>query len=641
MLGVCLLGLGLAAGLDRAGVLDPVEGRLYDLRLRAMPPGRGLENHVVAAVIDDQSIAALGRWPWPRGVYAMLLDALRAAPPRVAAFDLKFVTPTPDDALLAQTAAYYDHVCLAYDLRLEEPGAASGAHLPGAAAGGAAGMADVRITDVRGEVRAIPEASEAMLPAPELQGLEPGFANAPRDPDGVLRRLPLVLRWGGAVYPSLSLLTACRELGAPVSSVRVELGRAVEIVREGGVLRTVPVDAAGSYRVRFYPRGSGPARRYVYAQLLKSAREAAAGRPADIDPRTLEGRALIVGHAATGSVSNLDVGPTPLGPYEPLMDAHVDAVENICNGDFLRLPSRRARALLVGLPGLLCAAAAAGLPPVWGGVCALALGLGWAGLAFGLAAFGTWMLPVTAPVTAVLAVYLPATLYRLAVANRDRRQIKRLFGQYVSGPVLEEILRDPDSVRLGGEKRELTVLFSDIRGFTSFCEGRDPALVVSQLNEYLEAMTEAVLRNNGTLDKYIGDCVMAIFGAPSSAGCPDHAFQAVKAALAMREEVARLQEAWRAAGREPLDMGVGINTGAMVVGNMGSSRLWDYTVIGDEVNLGARLESLTRQYPGVNIIVAESTFRKVEGRVQARPLGRVKVKGKAEDVAVYAVTGLA
>jgi adenylate cyclase len=243
------------------------------------------------------------------------------------------------------------------------------------------------------------------------------------------------------------------------------------------------------------------------------------------------------------------------------------------------------------------------------------------------------------PSLALVVAFVAITLYRILTEELQRRWTKRAFQQYVSPEVVERIMQDPAALQFGGELRTLTVLFSDIRDFTTFTEKHDPQVVVQMLREYLTRMTEIVLREGGTLDKYIGDAVMAEFGAPVA--YPDHALRACRAALAMTRAVEELAETWRAQGKEPFRIGLGVNTGAMVVGNLGSEQLFDYTVIGDEVNLGARLESLNKEYETTtHIIISEATYEAAKDGIDARPLGEVKVKGKSRPVVVYELCGL-
>jgi adenylate cyclase len=257
-------------------------------------------------------------------------------------------------------------------------------------------------------------------------------------------------------------------------------------------------------------------------------------------------------------------------------------------------------------------------------------------LAFGsLAVFesGVW-LRVAAPVTGVALSSFGGVAYQYLVEGRERRKIKRLFSRYVAPDVFHHLMADPTRARLGGDRREMTVLFSDIRGFTTVTERGRPEDIVSQLNEYFTRMVRVLFEHRGTLDKFVGDMVMALFGAPVEDA--EHAEHAVVAALAMRRELAALNREWEAQGRPSLDIGIGINTGEMVAGNIGSDTIMSYTVIGDAVNLGSRLESLNKQY-GTHIIISESTRARLKGRYHIHPLGEVVVKGKTAPVAVFEI----
>jgi adenylate cyclase len=235
--------------------------------------------------------------------------------------------------------------------------------------------------------------------------------------------------------------------------------------------------------------------------------------------------------------------------------------------------------------------------------------------------------------------FLAITVHRLFTEELQRLWIKRAFQRFVSPEVVEQLVGTPAALQFGGEVRNLTVLFTDIRDFTTYTERHTPQEVVHILREYLTAMADQVIANQGTLDKFIGDAVMAIFGAPVP--IPDHAEKACRAALAMIDELDKLQAKWVAEDREPFRMGIGINTGEMVVGNLGSEQLFDYTVVGDGVNLGARLESLNKEYETKrHIIISESTYEAAKDVVEVRRLGEVLVKGKTRPVVIYELVGL-
>jgi adenylate cyclase len=230
--------------------------------------------------------------------------------------------------------------------------------------------------------------------------------------------------------------------------------------------------------------------------------------------------------------------------------------------------------------------------------------------------------------------HLGSVTYQVLVEERERRWIKRAFQQYVPAEVVDEVAQHPEALAFGGERRAMTVLFSDIRGYTTFSERHPPEEVVAVLHEYLTEMVDAVFRNKGTLDKFIGDSVMALFGAPLAD--PEHALNACRAAIEMCEALERLNARWATGGRESLEAGIGIASGEMVVGNLGSTQRFAYTVMGDQVNLAARLEGLNKEYPtSRHIIISDGVYAQVRDRVAAHPLGSVKVKGRLQSVEIY------
>jgi adenylate cyclase len=249
---------------------------------------------------------------------------------------------------------------------------------------------------------------------------------------------------------------------------------------------------------------------------------------------------------------------------------------------------------------------------------------------------GGYWLNLSEPVLASAFALFGGVGYQYFVEGREKRKMKKLFGQYVSKDVCDQLVANPALARLGGNRRDMTVLFSDIRGFTTLTERGQPEEIVGMLNEYFTRMVEIVFRHHGTIDKFVGDMVMALFGAPLDD--PHHPDHAAEAALEMLDALHELNARWYAGGRSELDIGIGINTGPMIAGNIGSEAIMSYTVIGDAVNLGARLESLNKEY-GTRIIISQTTRDRLSGRYCFRPLGDVVVKGKTQPVEIFELTG--
>jgi adenylate cyclase len=354
-------------------------------------------------------------------------------------------------------------------------------------------------------------------------------------------------------------------------------------------------------------------------------------------PASIRDRIVFVGATAAGTY---DLRVTPMSPVLPGVEKHATVAANILNRRFLQRPDwvelLEAGGILIWplflswlLPGFRPVASVGLVVVVWAGF------YGAVHLAF---LRGLW-LPLVYPSLAMALAFVGITVYRVLTEERQRLWTKRAFQRFVNPEVVEQLVANPAALQFGGELRDLTVLFSDIRDFTGYSERHPPQEVVEMLREYLTRMTNHVLAEQGTVDKFIGDAVMAIFGAPVP--LPDHAERACRAALAMTREMRDLRGKWAIGGREPFHIGIGINTGKMVVGNLGSEQLFDYTVIGDEVNVGVRLETLNKEYQTMNnIIISESTYLAAKDVLDVRRLGETMVKGKTYPVVVYELLGV-
>jgi adenylate cyclase len=321
------------------------------------------------------------------------------------------------------------------------------------------------------------------------------------------------------------------------------------------------------------------------------------------------------------------------GGLMPGIQLHATVADSLLANKFIsvaspawRVVSTGGAAILVGLMAALLpfAAAAAGT------VVAVAA---WISTAVLTLRSGTWLNTVQ-PLFAIALALLAGTAYRYFVEDYQKRVVKKLFGRYVSKDVFEQLMAHPDGAELGGKRRDMSVLFSDIRGFTTVTEKGNAEALVTQLNEYFSRMVEIVFRHQGTVDKFVGDMVMALYGAPVDD--PNHAEHAVATAVDMVRELRELNSNWAERGMPRLDIGIGINSGDMIAGNIGSSSIMSYTVIGDNVNLGSRLEALNKDY-GSRIIISDASRTRLTGNYDIRPLGDVVVKGKTRPVAIFEV----
>jgi adenylate cyclase len=462
-----------------------------------------------------------------------------------------------------------------------------------------------------------------------------GGVNLNADRDGVVRADRLVYDLRGALYPSLAL-AAAREL-APE-----RFGG--EPVLEGGGLRLagelIPLHEGRlllRWRGPYLEDGRSTWRIHPAFHVLNSFEQVLAGDEPDVPMEALAGKVVFVGVTAAGT-EEFDARPTPLRAFDPGVLIHATALDDLLRGDWMRRGAPLLQGGAVVLAAVGVGALTGGVASAWLAAAGTLLLLA-AVTAAGIAAFGAGLwVDLAGPLLAGGLAFAGSMAVNWMTEGRERRRVRDLFGRYVSPEYVRRLTDELEAVRLGGERVPLTILFSDIRGFTTLSERLPAEEVIALLNEYLERMTDVVFRHGGTLDKFIGDAVMAFWGAPVPD--PDHARRAVEAALDMLAEVDALDRAWRERGTSAgLAIGIGIHTGEAVVGNVGSlARKLDYTAIGDAVNLASRLEGLNKEY-GTRAIVSASTRGAADGPYDFHPLGDVRVKGKEEPVRIFELRG--
>ncbi|HHN45965.1 MAG TPA: adenylate/guanylate cyclase domain-containing protein [Planctomycetes bacterium] len=629
------LGVAVALAAGAAAALLVVS-RLETLRLNAADilARSSLENgksaSVVVVEIDEGTLAALGpdygrMNEWPREFYGMVLNALRTCGARSVAFDILFDAPSPFDP--GSDAAFAAAVGKAPDVVLAAnfiEGGAVDKTLPGELARRFAVPAEIS-----GTPDAFPEYPVVITAFNELLAAAAGIGSVrlEADPDGVLRRIHPFYRHQGHLFASFGL-AAIR--GTEWSAVEVS-GNAVALTRPDGSRIPLPVENDGLLRLRFL----GGRERYLgpsFAQMLGVAAGIQEGLPIPEElADAVRNKYVLIGVSAAGLY---DLKVTPVDRWLPGVYVNATAAENVILNRWLIRSSEKtvlAVSLLLALAGGLAVrmkrwylgvAAAAAL--------ALLLFLS-ARFAF---ACDRWFDPA-APFAALWLGFTAAGVHRYLTEDYYKRKIRSAWGRYLSPEVIDELSkRDFELEGLErGVRRELTILFSDIVGFTAMSERLSPEEVVHQLNEYLGVMSDVIRRNNGTLDKYIGDAIMAFWGEPLED--PGHAVNAVNAALDMVDALSRLRERWLAEGKKPFGIGIGVNTGHVVVGHFGGAHR-NYTVIGDEVNVASRLEGLTRDF-NAEILVSAATAERVKDFVELRHIGEVKVKNRENPVDVYAV----
>ena len=663
-LGLAVLATGtLVRALD-PGALTIVRERTFDLYQRVDPPHLGPDVPVRIIDIDDPSLSAFGQWPWPRTLLADLVTRLHEAGAAVVAFDMIFPEPDrsspaqalrgltlrdlelPDQAAANLSAALDD--LLDHDTVFAQALAAGPSVLGIAIAdtdvnagetfaplGGLALLgpsAETRLTQAGGTIGNVEILEKAVL------GLG-GIHVSARDDDAVVRRIPALTQLPDAVLPSLFVETLRVAQGAQSVIVRTNPDPGAPDTGIPQDLRigafTVPLTSDGAYRVRY-----GTLNRDLTIPAASVLSETGSH---DALADRLGGTIVLIGTSAPGL---FDLRASPLGTIIPGVEMHAQAIANIVTQTHVTRPDwTLGLELMMGLiAGLVVIAAALTLRPLPASLIAAA-----AILALGTASWLAFerhllLLDASYPVALTLATFGAVTIPILIGTDRRQRFIRNAFTHYLAEPVLARLERDPQALTLAGERRVMSVLFMDVRGFTARSEHMPPAEAVALLNTLLDPLSEAVLAEEGTIDKFMGDGLMAFWNAPLDQ--PDHAARAVRAALAMIAAIEAINagapQASAPQAGEPLAIGIGLHTGEGFVGNMGSRRRFAYSAIGDSVNLAARVETLTATL-GEPLLITEATWKAACASDPAlgerfAPAGDHTVKGRSQPVTVYALT---
>ena len=760
-LAISLLCAGLVTLLSSTDIYQQLEYKLLDWRFRTAPQVPGA-SELVHIDIDDSSVEAIGRWPWPRTKIADLVEALSSVGAKYIVFDVLFIEPSDPtinptvlqsvqehtnssvpsgnlliqpDELLSQAITEAGNVYLPFYIDAHQYGLAEMVKLMEVTP--FASVEDIKnqlhldqnaveknyyaiqksvikksiqqyllennkaslgqvidalthkyATSLPAHIQSwiqeaiqqfheiqqyqkhyafalnqppsgivIPSGGELVLPLvklrKDLQGS--GFVNSTYDTDGILRRSQLIWRYGNTYFFQNFFLALLRDLHVSPENIQIhdqmmEIPGAQLPGQTEATTIQIPVDATGHILLNWrQPFGQNfvhlPARALIQLTELKrqatSLQNTASGQATQLQAQAsqlqarlkeyIQDKYCIIGNTTTGST---DLQVTPVSAVYPGVGSQSVLLNTILQQNFIRTVSQKINILIFFLFALSLGSFLTRLKPVKAAIFFVVYLAMMTVLYFYLFHYqglwlqlsGVWLIGITS--------FLLITVYRYLTEEREKTWIRHAFQHYLSGNVIDEILEDPSKLMLGGQRKNLSVLFSDIRGFTSFSEKKSPEEVVRYLNEYLDAMTQIIFEFKGTLDKFVGDEIMVFFGAPGTQHASNHAEQAVRCAIAMQKRLLELQAQWIKEGRDILHAGIGINTGDMIVGNMGSTDRMDYTVIGDHVNLAARLCGHAK---GHQILLSEMTAEQLPKNIAVKALSPIPVKGKSEPIAIFEV----
>ena len=641
-----LICFGLAWALMRTEVVQNLELHTLDwrtgFRVAFQPPP---DPRIAIVLYGNETNDAMPRLSWPpeRDVHGEIIDALAFGKPKVITFDviIDSIREGDGDAKMVASVQAADRAGVkVVSAGLTNPD-------PSAPAPGFEGPTRP-LTNFEGDLDLLLGDADALRPFPQLRAVSLyGFADTPHGSDGVQREIPIVVRVGREIFPSLALQTLMAYLDVPVEKVRIKLGDAVYLSTPAREWR-LPISENGRFLLNYrYDRDEAGDDFPTYSpmQLLIAANDYyMEKKPSAPKPPEIAGRIVLLGENVAGKA---DAGATPRSGMSPLVLVHANLLNNVLTGDY----ARRASPWMVWLPAVALgyAGMALGLRRSLGAMVAFTvLGL----VSYAMLTYAAWIkwslwLPLTGP-TAGFAVLQFVSLSRRALREqRARDQVKQMFSSYLSPKLVSKMVASGELPQLGGHKEEITAYFSDIQGFSSFSEVLEPEPLVELMNEYLTVCTDIVQEEGGTLDKYIGDAVVVMFGAPIT--LPDHAYRACVASQRVQQKLGELRAKWKAEGDKwpeivwKMQSRIGLNTGRCVVGNMGSASRFNYTMMGDDVNLAARMESGAKSW-GVYTMCSEATKlacqRHGGDRVVFRALGRIVVKGRTQAVPIFEIVGL-
>ncbi len=601
-------------------LLYSYEARTYDWRIKSKiqdVPEAAIES-IVIVDIDGLSVSELGKFSqWPRNYYPQLIENLNQGGAKAIGLDIIFDktiwNPHYDREFVAEVDSANNVFNALYfaksdsdNFRYSMPAEPAGfnfekfkVNFPG------------QKPDIRREERFESEFVDLLNAS-----IGVGHVNFNADNDGVVRSIHLFTQFNQRLYPSLAFSMYMHQ--KDIDSLSFSNNNLIECYSTGNLVSSIPVDDKGNMMINYY--GSYKTFRYVsFYHILEK----------QLPSEYYNDKIFLVGTSLAGL---FDLRSTPMLQAFPGVEIHANILHTLLNEDFVTKPSAMTNFLIVLGFAILLSILLIILGPLWSAIALLVLATAHVFISSFIFIDSNIWIEIVNPVLAGILTFSLVFVYRFATEERKKRFIRNTFSHFVTKSVVDELLANPEKIKLGGEKKICTVLFSDVAGFTTIAERLSPEALVSLLNDYLTQMTNIIFKYNGMLDKYEGDAIMAVFGAPVSSG--NDAYNACASAVEMQDTLTRMRSLWRKQGRAELSARIGVNTGPMVVGNMGSETRFDYTVMGDAVNLGARLEPANKEY-GTGILIGEETFNQTEGKIIARQLDLLKVKGKTAPVKVF------
>lgn len=632
---LCLLVAFLFILLHASGILHNFELKSFDLRFKIRGPAKPHPDIAMVDIADD-AIEDFGSWPFPRHIHGMFIEAAKSMGASQIVYDVHFSKPTnpQSDQFLGHAAAQAGNTVFGLKFlpqiqtKTQTPDSLDLRSIQRFALKQKASNADHDVFSAP-MIRSLPI-------APLVTGaFGMGFINTYNDPDGVCRRAPAVIKIKEDYFLQLVLPGLAQRFGADPRNIEFNPGKNLVLKlptnpSKGGNL-TIPLDDQSNVLINWIG-GWKDLKHYSFRDIVLSYQLISEGKSPVMplkELQSLENKLLVVG--LVGSDSH-DYYPTPFEREYFLAGMHLNLAHTILTQSFIQTTPLWIDALLITFACLICFLITFYTPPKYRLISFLLyLATYLVFTYFALFSLGVWVKAIV-PGLAISFAFETIVFSRYLSEFKSKKQAKQAFQRYVTKEVMEQLLEDPGSIKPGGENKEVSIFFSDIRGFTSMSEKHTPEEMVQRLNEYLGIMTEIIFRFRGTIDKFVGDEIMAYFGAPLYP--ENHATRAVHAAIIMKQKMEELEAQWEAENKAIIRIGIGINTGQVVMGNVGSDQYMDFTLIGDEVNLGARLCSSAEPN---EILLSEATYRKVSRHVEVIHAREITVKGKEKPVKVYSI----